>query len=180
VINREWAYELDGSSLRFGLADPADPAIDTFDCGAEDWAVHVTNYFRGRRWIAGGRTCYQFGTEVDVVGYSAVAVAPCPHPDEASASQGDYLIIFMMGIDTKYQGVADAVGGCTYYDSMMRVLTNLAMATPNCFGLYLRVNARNERAIRAYRRSGFETDPTPNGTLREKKGTFLVMRKVPA
>jgi hypothetical protein len=180
VSDRHWAYELEGSALCFRLADPSDPALDDFDCGVEEWSIHVTEYFRARRWLRNDRTCYQFGTDQDVIGYAAIAVAPCPHPDEASDTQADYLIIFMMGIDKRYQGATDPRADCTYYDSIMRMLATLARNTRACVGLYLRVNAKNERAIRAYRRTGFDPDATPGGTLREKKGTFLVMRKVPS
>jgi ribosomal protein S18 acetylase RimI-like enzyme len=173
-----WPFEIEGTGIVYRFTDPTDQLLDEFDAGSEPWSTNVTAYFVGRKWVARDRTCYQFSADGLVIGYAAVAVAPCSHPDDSASASADYLIIFMMGVDAQFRGAINPVSGATYYESIMAELAVIAVKEPGCAGLYLRVDQLNERAIRAYRRSGFITDASPAGVKTAKGRTFLTMRKV--
>jgi hypothetical protein len=176
-VTEGWPFAIEGSGIRYRHADPTDPAIDNFNAGAEPWAVHVAEYFRERRWLTRDRTCYQFGLDGAPIGYAAVALAPCAHPDESSSAKATYLIIFMIGVDVEFQGATNQSTGRSYFASIIDEVHRIATEVVDCVGLYLIVDRRNARAVRAYLRSGFFTDPSPAGTKSKGGRTFLTMRR---
>ena len=163
--------------MRFALPD--DPDLDAFASGNEE----VDAYFRTRQWfnVAKGVSApptYQFLTEVDgeVVGYASVAFRKSDHPFDGADERALYLLIYVIGVHTRFQGQRNPKGSnesCAA--SMFLMLANLARARDGCVGLGLWVREDNERAIAFYRKAGFE--PDPGGAMQRDGGVpHLTMR----
>lgn len=159
----------------------APPRGDTFESGEEE----VTTYFRSRRWFNADKgqaapPTYVFRTGPGglVVGYASVSFRNAEHPDDKSAARAQYLMIYVAGVNTGFQGQRNPVAPEeTFAASMFGMIEGLAAAKQGCVGLSLWVRASNARAVRFYEKAGFVADP--NGPVHRDGGApHITMRKL--
>lgn len=178
-----YVEQIPGTSLFYCLAQADDPELDMFECGTDAYAIEVAEFFRKRGWI-GSRLhpdCYQFRTADAIVGYAAVTMAPCRHPDETRLTLAIYLVVMVMGIGHQFQGAVDpSAAPARYSDGVFRGLEALARAEPLSVGIYLRVREGNTRARRFYERIGFEPDQSTGGRYVDARSgePTLILRKL--
>lgn len=172
---RAWADGL----LSVTWALPTDSALDAFECGDAE----VDNYFRRRTWFdqqkqQAAPPTYEFRTEPSglVVGYAAVGFRNTNHPHDNSALRARYLMIYVVGVNLRFQGEKNPrAPEETFAATMLRFLKNQAEAKADCAGLCLWVRANNARAIRFYEKMGFVADP--GGPVQRDQGApHLTMR----
>ena len=145
----------------------------------------VDAYFRSRQWFNVAKDVatpptYQFLTaqEGEVVGYAAVAFRNCDHPHNGAATRSRYLMVYVAGVHTRFQGRENPnAPGESFAVSMFRVLEGFTQNKQGCVGLTLWVRTDNPRAVAFYRKLGFETDP--GGPVQRDEGApHLTMRKL--
>lgn len=160
-------------------ADPADAAVDAFDCGDDE----VNNYFRKRLWFRDGKISpptYEFrlGAGQPVVGYVSVAPRANEHPTDESTQKAKYLVIYAIGVNKAFQGQR-LESGESYAAAMVDFLGTVD-TKKKCIGLYLWVRSDNARAIAFYKKVGFEADPGgPRPRFDGEGAPHLTMRKLP-
>lgn len=167
------------STIHAELADPADAAVDAFECGDGE----VNHYFTSRSWFRDGKLSppmtYQFRTTSGgpIVGYAAVAPKNTPHPSDGDVGKAKYLVIYAVGVNMPFQGALfQETPKETYAAAIFRFLEGKRPA--NCVGLSLWVRDNNTQAIAFYKKFGFVADPT-GPTVRDESGApHLTMRKL--
>ena len=163
------------------FAIPDDPDLDVFASGDDE----VDGFFRSRRWFSAEKgqaspPTYVFRTTEggSVVGYAAVSFRNAEHPDDSSATRARYLMIYVVGVNTAFQGKRNPLAPAeTFAASIFGVIQGLAGAKQGCVGLSLWVRATNARAIRFYEKVGFVADPS-GATSRDAGPPHLTMRKL--
>ncbi len=163
----------------YELALPGDPSLDVFSSGNE----RVDQYFRNREWYRERQASpptYVFRTaeKGETIGYCAVGFRNQKDPNSQGASKVKYLVVYMLGVRTEFQGKENALApGQTYANSIMFILEGMARSKEGCIGLTLWVRSNNERGIGFYRKVGFEVDPACSGQFGEGE-PMLTMRKL--
>lgn len=109
---------------------------------------------------------YRFSVRAggEVVGYATVALCKKPHPGEDARDKALYLMVYVVGIDRRWQGVPHPERpDDTWAMAIFRWLEAKSREDGRCVGLYLRVRAANGRALAFYRKVGFSLDPASMG-----------------
>jgi GNAT superfamily N-acetyltransferase len=136
----------------------------SFDCGAEPYAVEVSEWIKGRpaeakdslpNSLAAGTRVWLYRDEAGcIVGYAALGATTWrwPPPDGEKQAMS---ILAWFGIDIRFHGQPDGVAREDRYSyQMMGHLITRARETGHEF-LVLFVEAENDRAIRFYENVGF-------------------------
>ncbi len=164
--------------LELSLVLPTDPGIDTFHCGAEE----VDDYFKKREWFRIDRysppTYCLRDSEGQMVGLVSLGFRKCGLERDTQSAQERFLVVYAVGIDTRFQGSPNPSGrGSTYAVTLFRLIERVALDAKTCVGLYLWVRSDNDRAVRFYTKLGFTADPG-GPVSRDEGAQHLTMRKL--
>jgi len=154
--------------MRTLLADPLDPALDSFNSTNRE----VDEFFQSRAWFRNGKASpetYRFEDgPYSRVGYASAAFRKLPHPNETAQAKALYLVVYALGVDKAWQGDLNPITGTTYAMCVVDELAAQASTDTRCVGLSLWVRTDNPRAIAFYTKCGFVEDPA--GPVHRDKG----------
>ena len=162
-------------------ADPADPALDTFDSGDGE----VTGYFRSRCWFNTRKLrtkppTFEFRVEEagEIVGYAALDFKVDCYPHDASEEYARQMVVFVVGIDVRFQGQPNPMAPEeTIAVSVFRWVERQARTKADCVAIRLQVRSDNSRALAFYRKVGFVEDPAGPRQSSDERAPHLTMRK---
>ena len=153
---------VNASFIRIGL-----PEVQTFDCGSDPWDIEVADWIQSR---AGENSVLedmrQFGTEVwlhrneegQLVGYSSLGQTKYTWPVGTKKKETVNVIPFI-GVQKQFQGEprdAENQNDKYAYQILDELLFYASSKTTRFPLIALSVDDRNTRAIKFYRRRGFE------------------------